>query len=267
MQTLTSRLPARIFCRDALVETDSVGCHAACSLCNILHQPNGIRVCRRVLSGCGPGRLGQLEGLSLGVSGLREYHHRGQAASSTIADGAFRAHLRFELLCHPPAGSADGGGHHLPALCHRASLLRQLGGHCHRLHFHAHSGSRAYVPLQQPRCLAGAIDDRCHSRASQIPGVCQPSFWQLKAHLVDGSVRCSDWIRLPCQATAGAARTARFCSGFSSGLANRHCSSHPGFTCCHWFHDRRRRLVGAADGHRASQRQTLYRWLPAKFLP
>ena len=57
------------------------------------------------------------------------------------------------------------------------------------------------------------------------------------------------------------------CPGFSSSLTNRHGSSHPGFTGCHWFHDRRRRLVGAADGHRASQRQTLYRWLPAKFFP
>ena len=115
--------------------------------------------------------------------------------------------LSVRIFCHPPARSADVGGDHLPALCHRASLLGQLGRHCQRFHLHAHSGSRAHVPLQQPRCLAGATDDRCYSCAPQISGVCQPSFWQSKAQMVDGPGRCSDRIRLPYQATAGAART------------------------------------------------------------
>ena len=132
---------------------------AACAIFFINLTASGYA--NEFLFSCGPGWLGQLEGLSLGVPGLRERHHRGQAAGSPLADGAFRAHLWSEFLCHPPAGSADGRGNHLPALCHRASILGQLGGHRHRLHLHAHSGSRAHVPLQQPRCLAGVIDDRC----------------------------------------------------------------------------------------------------------
>ena len=110
MQSLMSTLPARIFCPDGFVET---GWHwVSCCLQPVQYSSSTLRppgMPTSFLFSCGPGWLGQLEGLSLGVPGRRERHHRGQAAGSPMVDGAFRAHLWSEFLCHPPAVSADGG--------------------------------------------------------------------------------------------------------------------------------------------------------------
>ena len=120
-----------------------------------------LRVGQRLLLGSSAGRHPELEGVLLRLQRLGQLHHRRQATRLAVGDGAFRAHLRCQLLEHPGAASAGRRGRGRVAVRHHPALVRPCGRPARRRGDGAHPGGRADVPLQQPRCTAGAADGRC----------------------------------------------------------------------------------------------------------
>ncbi|CAO0827445.1 hypothetical protein SMICM17S_01866 [Streptomyces microflavus] len=126
----------------------------------LLLQPQRLRLRQLLLLRRRPGRQPELEGALLRFAGLRERHHRRQAARRPLADGPVGAALRAQLLGDPGPSGPDGRRHGGRAQHRRTPSLRagrraDRGGRVR-----ADARRRADVPLQQPGRAARPADDR-----------------------------------------------------------------------------------------------------------
>ncbi len=233
----------------------------------LLLEPDGLRLCQRVLQRRRAGRLPGLGGLLLGLARCGQRHYRGQAARLHLAHGAVRAPVRAVLVCHTSASGAHGRRDHLAPLRDRAPLLGQLGGHRGRRGVCHHARGRADVSLQQPRRAARLFAGRGQRRrAARAREACGPR----RRQAPHGMVRPRRPVHRIClfdQAAPGLPRAARFrardvrvlaCAGLAPPGRRRRRAGR---------HGRRRGMVGARGRARAQRLAPLLRRLADRLLP
>ena len=118
--------------------------------------PRCVRVGQQLLLGRSAGRVEQLEGVLLRVFRRVQRDHRRQTAGVAVGDGVGGPRVRGHQLVDPGAAGAHGcwigrfgddvGQALVPS---RGRIARRSCGR-------SHAGRCADVPVQQPRCAAGA---------------------------------------------------------------------------------------------------------------
>ena len=211
---------------------------------------------KRLLCRCRTGRLAELVGLVLRISGRTQFHHRRQTARLAVGDRIVGAPVRDEQLVCAGASGRHGGGFCCPAVLHgspriRRYLSRRSGRSAGRRGAGMYSGGGVDLPVQQPRRTAGAVD----AGGGVLPDACRLDGVMAMA----GVGGCGDRFRVPHQDAAGVSGVARFraclpaLGAYHVATADPSSGGRDGRAC------RRCRLVGVDGAVGAGVREALYR--------